>query len=505
MAPPSIHLIEKLPTKDIEQLTQLLSLPPGKLPTEAWLKDQSTKVSDLSSQLLKPIDMLLRLGMSMSSSPDKATLCKSHKNLNPYLIRRIFLQISAECTTRLARLLENPFIDTEIQRHVKRLQMLNSLWMSVDLYRVTYQVMPQEPRFFRVPSDCEACILAAVGGNPHTLCDLRSSMLGRKKKRGKEPRLLRLVESWIRWTGIGQELTAESYILAREVRACRRDMQLARRQTKRNQQEGIFDEPTSPLFSGAISEEQTLVAEGGSEKFELPDNTWEDDDEDDDPEGDIIGHYAYSIRSSATALRRPAAHDDIHTAFGKSIPPLRTGTSSTARPSTPRPPPSMSTSYASITTIHPDRLSAENLRRFDDLPPRPERPQNRSTYMDSLSSARMSRSSAAVPPLRPHQAPAYTASEYSRDIYGRRPGDARSMATGHLKHANVEQARAYTEMMRRQAEEESAAEGNLQNWQGNDEEELDAPPIPKRSENRETVWSDFAGRRASRQTRQDGW
>ncbi|KAF8864073.1 hypothetical protein BDZ45DRAFT_797585 [Acephala macrosclerotiorum] len=516
MAPPSIHLIENLSTKDVEKLTQLLWLTPGRLPTQAWLNEQAPQIPHLPSRLRSPNSALLRFGMSMNVGPDRATLCKSHKGLNPYLIRRIFLQVTAECTTRLVRLAENPFIDTEIEKHVKRLQIVNSLWMDASLYRTTYQVKPQEVRFTRIISDCEACILAAVGGNHVTLCDLRASMLGRKKKNAKEPRLLRLVQQWMKGTGLGPQITAQSDALSKEARACRRQMQLARRQAKRDKEDGIpLQDPSlfkdGPLLPGSVRDNQILVAEDRSEirqprvadddhVYELPDNSLDGDDESDDPEGDIIKHYASSIASTSPLLWRPSAHQDIHPAFRNSMMPSALG----SRPATPRPrpPPSTSTSYASVTSVGPDRLSAENLRRLDNLPPRPDRPQNRSTYMDSMESLRPS---ALVPPLRPRQQPrvsAYSESHYGgTDMYGRRPGDARSNITEHVRRVDGGQARAYADLMRRR-EEEYRDEGNPWNLNENDkEEEYVVPPVPLRSPRREATRGDFA-RRASRQ---DGW
>lgn len=522
MAPPSISLIENLSTKDIEKLTELLRLPPGKLPSQVWLKDQASRVSKLPSRLLKPNAPLLRLGMSLNIGPDKATLCKSHKRLNPYLIRRIFLQISAECTTRLTRLVENLSKDTEIELHVKRLQIVNSLWMSTDLYRVTFRVMPQDPRFFRIPGDCEACILAAVGGSPHTLVDLRSAMLGRKRKRCKEPRLVKLVEAWLKWTGFGPKLSEESDKLARVVRARRREMQLERREKLKDEKDLVFDD-LPPYMHGAMGSETLVPEDGSDERFPLLPKSMSEadslspvissdqiselldespDDEEVDLASEIIDRYANSIRSSTPLLRRPAREDDIHPAYRNSTMLSREGPSTAARPATPRPSPSsQSTSYASITT---DPLSAERLERLNSLPPRPERPQNRSTYMDSMASARMSRASAPIPPLRTRSEPAavYTESEYSRDIYGRRSGDATSMVADHLRRVNEERARAYAELMRRQAEEEVAAEGNPRNLYEENEIEVEAPPIPRRDERRRTTRSDFAERRVSHQ---DGW
>ncbi|CZR54490.1 uncharacterized protein PAC_04374 [Phialocephala subalpina] len=537
MAPPTIHLIENLSTKDIEKLTQALCLPPGRLPTQVWLNEQASQIPNLPSRLRSPKSALLRFGLSMNVGPDRATLCRAHKGLNPYIIRRIFLQVTAECTTHLTRLANNQFINPTIADHIKRLQIVNSLWMDAKLYSRTYHVKHQDIRFTRFTSDCEACILAAVGGNHITLCDLRASMLGRKKKNAKQPRLLRLVEQWAKGTRFGPQITADSDALLKHVRSCRKQMQLARRQRRRDQEEGIPQQDPNlfeddPLFLRSVSDNRTLVAEDGSEirrpnvaeeddhVYELPDDSWgEDEDEESDPEDDIINHYARTITSSAPLLRRASAREDIHPAFRNSMISGALG----SRPATPRAPPSTSTSYASVTSVGPDRLSAENLRRLDldrlsaenlqrlnDLPPRADRPQNRSTYMDSMESLRNSQfqPSALVSPLRPYpQQPrvsAYSESRYGgTDIYGRRPGDARSGITQYVRRADGEQARAYADLMRRR-EEQYGDEGNPWNLNENDgeREEYVAPPVPLRSPRREEARGNFA-RRASRH--QDGW
>lgn len=108
--------------------------------------------------------------------------------------------------------------------------------MSTEAYRVGFQVMPDEERYERIEGDCEACILAQIGGSEQMVCDLRSTLLGRLKKLAPTPRLLLLVEAWVDAFGSEkskEEINARSERTAREVRRCRRKMQVERREARR--------------------------------------------------------------------------------------------------------------------------------------------------------------------------------------------------------------------------------------------------------------------------------
>ncbi len=316
MSTPSIRIIENLSANEIERLTQLLSLTSRTVPSLEWLKDQEACMADIPSKLKRPGSLIPRLTMVLPFT-QKAHLCKAHKQFNAYLIRRIFLQVSAECTTRLTRLVENPYLPPNLATFVKRLQTTNSLWMSPDLYRVTFRCMPDEERFVRIPTDCEACILAAVGGDHQILSDLRTSMLGRKKKRGPEARLLKLVEEWIEWTGMGNVLRAESDNLARDVRECRRQMQMARRQKRKNLAEGIIE--PNDLNTPLLQPDAAVEPYGhNGEAKDCERHEGEERDEH-DPEGSIIDFYAHRISSIAPTLNNAQREDSIHPAFRSSL------------------------------------------------------------------------------------------------------------------------------------------------------------------------------------------
>lgn len=333
MSKPSIQLIEKLSPKSCEQLTKLLTLPPNTLPGLTWLIDQADCIPELAGTLKRGKSVLSRIAQSLPLTTQGATFCKAHTKLNPYLIRRIFIQVSAECTTRTARLVEHSLLPFHIADFVKRLHIVNSLWMSHDLYRVTFQAEPHDARHTRIHSDCEACILAAVGGNRQILSDLRTSMLGRRKKRGPIARLLKLVEAWIEWTGEQDAIRAHSDELAKEVRAVRRQMRATRQQMRNNLAEGIVDDMVTPLLDDG-------------EEHECGNGQTEEEMER-DPEGSIIDYYARRFTTTQTInvhldqSIQPAFRDSLH------VPSLR---SSTAVNQTPPPRPENPIAYTESKT-----------------------------------------------------------------------------------------------------------------------------------------------------------
>jgi hypothetical protein len=311
MAPPSTSRPKELSLSDCKRLTKLLRLPPATVPTPQWFLEQKAAISGLSHTLLRPAALLPRLAMSLTGQPQKTHFCQTHKALNPYLFRRIFLQVSSECTTHIQRLVNSEYLEPQVTAFVKRMQSINSLWMSPDLYRVAYQAMPSDPRYERIESNCEGCILAAVGGSPLILSDLRTSMLGRKKKKGRLARLLRVVEAWINWMGNSEEIREESDVLAQSVRACRRQMQMARRQLKRCMKEDV--EEVMPEMS---SQSQQATRNEGPLPGEI------DEMAEHDIEGSIINSYAQSILLNGD-LKVRLYPTDIHPAFRNSLPPTR--------------------------------------------------------------------------------------------------------------------------------------------------------------------------------------
>jgi len=136
----SIFFIEDLSPEDITLLTQLLA---NTIPTQSstsWLRDQATAISNVPSQLLRPTTLVPRLMLKLPSSKTRsAVLCPTHEPLNPILIHYMFLQISAESTIRLSRLVNSPELAQHpmpktVSKFIKRIQSINSLWMSTHVF-----------------------------------------------------------------------------------------------------------------------------------------------------------------------------------------------------------------------------------------------------------------------------------------------------------------------------------------------------------------------------------
>ncbi len=337
MSAPSIQLIEDLSADDTEKLTQLLSLPPGTIPTRQWFREQTACLSNFPSSLLRPSSLLSRAMSSLPWTPSKAHLCKTHKQLNPHLIRRIFLQVCEECTTRIARLNEDLNLPANLAAFVKRIHSINSLWMAPDLYRAAFNTAPLDERFVRMPDGCEACILAAIGGNYETLLDLRACMIGRKKKRAPTPRLLKLVDVWIDWSERRERIRAESDALGREVRHCRQALYEARKQSERNKKEGRMEDHTPLLAQNTPNtpSSTTAVHDRFADGFEA-DARDTDESNEQNAENSVIDWYADVM--STTNRTNPLAQEDHHPAFRDSIVfSPQTGTFVRAGPEASRP------------------------------------------------------------------------------------------------------------------------------------------------------------------------
>lgn len=401
MPQPSIRYIEDLSKKDTEKLTQLLNLGWRNSPSLQWLSKQEQAISSLPSRLRKSDALLPRLAMSLPGAPQKAVLCSSHKQLNPYLIHRLFFQLSAECTTRLTRLVENPYLPENLVMFLKRIHSINSLWMSPTFYHSTFRVSLSEEAYERLDSGCEACILAIVGSNDQMLSDLRASMLGRRKRGLPVPRLLKVVDAWIEETGRGDEIRKESDVLGKEIRGCRRQMQKARRQKRRNAKDGVVDQEIP-------DDEEPLLDDAN--KPETPDEVFEiegkekDESVEHDFENSIFDYYASASKTNLASNAPAPTLEDIHPAFRNSMMTWSTNTG----------------------TFHQR-----------DIPPSPL-PQSSMGF-----SSRPARQPSPQPPRA--QTP-YTASLYSRDAFG-----SSSLAQGSVpdlpSRSSDEHARAYRKLM----------------------------------------------------------
>lgn len=267
--PTQIDYVLSIDDGPLHALTDLLALPPQSgiaLPSRRWLSSQSGAVPSLPKPVLRPSNLIERLAVRLSESyapealPAAAELCSAHRGLHPWVVRGVFGLVAGEVTVRCDRLrryvsqnAEEKGEKSEIMEVVERvlgvLSSVNALWLDEEHFTTLFGKQAGLWRKLRqVESGCEACILAAVGARGEVLVALRASLLART--RGREPRLLRVVESWIGWFEEGGRdvLMRESEGMAGVVRGAMRE-----RRRRRRREKGVKDEKTYPHGSRSSS------------------------------------------------------------------------------------------------------------------------------------------------------------------------------------------------------------------------------------------------------------
>ncbi|KAI1769973.1 hypothetical protein F4818DRAFT_280175 [Hypoxylon cercidicola] len=208
--------IRELSDANVDRLTRLLSRRPEygiARPSRRWLQRQEVKLKSFPSEMLRTSSLLKRLiikladNISPSAIDPRAVLCKVHSVLNPWLIRRLFLAVAYEVTVHsdTIRSWKGRMDYPALSAFVGRVDAIAALWTEPELYRQCYGIPPFENHMVFVKSDCEACILGAVGANARVLADLRAILVDRVERRpprpdgrpGSEPRLTRYVNNWI--------------------------------------------------------------------------------------------------------------------------------------------------------------------------------------------------------------------------------------------------------------------------------------------------------------------
>ncbi|KAI0481837.1 hypothetical protein F4859DRAFT_436801 [Xylaria cf. heliscus] len=180
------------------------------IPSRRWLQRQEEKMKHLPKELLRSSNLLKRLATKIADSIDpnivdpRAILCKTHSNLNPFLIRRLFIALAYEVTVHTDALRSWPgrTLAPELSAFVGRLDSIAALWTEPRLFHEIYGLAPFDGHHVFVRSACEACCLAAVGASGRALADLRAALVDRMERHrelpsGREPRLYRVVEAWI--------------------------------------------------------------------------------------------------------------------------------------------------------------------------------------------------------------------------------------------------------------------------------------------------------------------
>lgn len=271
--PSQTDYVLDLPDADLAKLTDMLALPPQcgtAHPTRAWLTSQIRAIASLPKTVLRPSKLLPRLAVKLTEScaaprlPPAAVLCATHKALHPWLVRALFNLLAAEVTMRCDRLRGNDAKPGDgVGRVLGILRSVNALWLEEGHFRLLFgeQAGLYGEKLRRVEGGCEACVLAAVGARGEVLAALRANLLGRT--RAGEPRLLRVVESWMKWFGVveGEALLRESEGMARGVRRARRAVRRGTHE-RRGREEG-FERTGQGSFGGGSARSGR---EGGSKR-----------------------------------------------------------------------------------------------------------------------------------------------------------------------------------------------------------------------------------------------
>ncbi|KAG5755530.1 hypothetical protein H9Q69_009458 [Fusarium xylarioides] len=182
------------------------------VPDKEWLLDQQARVAQLDKSNRRSTKLLARLSAKLESlsyrlgadgSPT-ACLCAAHHGLDPKLIRRLMLLIIAECTERIQTLRtwrQRIAYPNAVIAWLDRIDAVTGLWIGRKAFNATFGYERVSPTNLVVKSKCEACIMSVIGGRPQVLSDLRAALTTRRDRHidqgGRDPRLLRLIESWI--------------------------------------------------------------------------------------------------------------------------------------------------------------------------------------------------------------------------------------------------------------------------------------------------------------------
>lgn len=201
--------------EQLDQLTDLLWMDPGvnvTMPDHEWLLDQQARIAKLDKSNRRSKKIRDRLSARLESftlqhvddGMPSACLCPFHHGLDRKLIRRLMLLIAAECTQRIQALRtwrQRIVFPASITVWLDRIDAVSGLWFGRDTFNATFGYERASPLNLMVRSKCEACIMSVIGGRPQVLSDLRAHLVLRRDRRidrgSREPRLLRLVESWI--------------------------------------------------------------------------------------------------------------------------------------------------------------------------------------------------------------------------------------------------------------------------------------------------------------------
>ena len=222
----------------IDQFTSIVRLPPGCAITSSWLEEQQQAILHLQPSLLKSKNLAIR--MIERFSHDRAELCYQHRKLNPLVIRKLFECIQLECTTRMTPFENSSSApkDFAIQQWRKRVISINSLWTEEETFYHVHQAKSGDPIHQQVKGDCEACLLATIGGDQQMLMDLYTCANSRGRLDRRDQPICHMIEGWLDAMGILEHIYETTKPFYRLIRSERARMQRERRAERRLKNRG---------------------------------------------------------------------------------------------------------------------------------------------------------------------------------------------------------------------------------------------------------------------------
>lgn len=351
--------IHSLSTSTIKKLVRYLYLPANYSiahPPGHWLVEQEEMMRDLPGDCLRPpvdrlnvMNFIKRGLMKMSEKqplsfmPEAAVLCPSHRGLNPWMIRSLFALVTREATEQCERIRRDrgdkgPELIPSIQAFVQRMNAVQALWLDPHTFELVYGHLPD--LLEKVASQCEACILSAIGSRPLFLGDLRAHLLARTE--GRQPVLLRVVEAWIAcFPGDANTIYKDSAVLAQELQSLRTEIAKARwrrreprRQLKKTSPLGSLRNASNttsaqgyrPSVSGrqSVSTQRTGVdgdagASGTTNPFDDHYDVTVDDNDENKPWQDLVGDF-YERLAAQNGNGHAFDRTSVHPSFANPIP-----------------------------------------------------------------------------------------------------------------------------------------------------------------------------------------
>ncbi|KAL1862979.1 hypothetical protein VTK73DRAFT_6523 [Phialemonium thermophilum] len=311
-SPDRFNPLAELPLEGLAKLAELLYRHPDygtNQPAKEWLANQEEQIAALPRNLSlhQGPNLVTFFGMARLIRP---RLCRSHGKLKAELIRWIYSQMEWESTRHVHRInvyrryFGEDGCAPEVCTFLDRLTGVASLYLDPLDFAHHYGIRaarvaatPSESEdvvyFGPVANGCPACALALVGGRPKLLVCLRANMLARARR--KTPRLLLLVDAWIRALdplGLASSTMRQSEELGAQLRRIRLYMADLRR-SRRNGNPAPAPRNDAYDESAKATPDAGLATDGKS-----PKSTFQDDSR----------YDVASSRRSHDSARRASLH-----------------------------------------------------------------------------------------------------------------------------------------------------------------------------------------------------